>query len=97
MSALPASHPLDGAAVSGAVRARIATAGAGRMGRGIALAFAWGGHEVALIDLKPRDAAACVRASSVRTTRARQLQTAPRPHARARAPIPQGARTPARR
>jgi len=36
---------------------RIAAAGAGRMGRGIALAFAWGGYEVALIDLKPRNAA----------------------------------------
>jgi 3-hydroxybutyryl-CoA dehydrogenase len=35
----------------------IAAAGAGRMGRGIALAFAWGGYEVALIDLKARDAA----------------------------------------
>ncbi len=38
-----------------APRARIAAAGAGRMGRGIALAFAWGGHEVDLVDLKPRD------------------------------------------
>lgn len=36
---------------------RIAAAGAGRMGRGIALAFAWGGYEVALVDLKARDAA----------------------------------------
>jgi 3-hydroxybutyryl-CoA dehydrogenase len=40
-----------------APRARIAAAGAGRMGRGMAIAFAWGGHEVDLIDLKPRDAA----------------------------------------
>lgn len=39
----------------------IAAAGAGRMGRGIALAFAWGGYAVALIDLKPRDAAAAER------------------------------------
>lgn len=39
----------------------IAAAGAGRMGRGIALAFAWGGYEVALIDLKPRDATASAR------------------------------------
>jgi 3-hydroxybutyryl-CoA dehydrogenase len=39
----------------------IAAAGAGRMGRGIALAFAWGGYEVALVDLKPRDAAASER------------------------------------
>ena len=41
-----------------AKRARIAAAGAGRMGRGIAIAFAWGGHEVDLIDLKPRSDAA---------------------------------------
>jgi 3-hydroxybutyryl-CoA dehydrogenase len=41
-----------------APRARIAAAGAGRMGRGIALAFAWGGHDVDLVDLKPRDAPA---------------------------------------
>jgi 3-hydroxybutyryl-CoA dehydrogenase len=40
-----------------AATARIAAAGAGRMGRGIALAFACGGYEVALIDLKPRGAA----------------------------------------
>lgn len=51
---------MSGAAKTGEVgvpRARIAAAGAGRMGRGIALAFAWGGHEVELVDLKPRDAA----------------------------------------
>ena len=36
---------------------RIAAAGAGRMGRGIAIAFAYAGHRVALIDLKPRPAA----------------------------------------
>jgi 3-hydroxybutyryl-CoA dehydrogenase len=40
---------------------RIAAAGAGRMGRGIALAFAWAGHPVDLVDLKPRDAAAAAR------------------------------------
>lgn len=33
----------------------IAAAGAGRMGRGLAVAFAVAGREVALIDLKPRD------------------------------------------
>lgn len=32
--------------------------GAGRMGRGIAHAAAWAGHQVRLLDLKPRDAAA---------------------------------------
>src|ERR1700736_1449251 len=33
---------------------RIAAVGAGRMGRGIALAFAYAGHAIALIDIKPR-------------------------------------------
>lgn len=33
---------------------RIAAVGAGRMGRGIALAFAYGGYEVDLVDLRPR-------------------------------------------
>jgi 3-hydroxybutyryl-CoA dehydrogenase len=32
----------------------IATAGAGRMGRGIAVAFAYAGHQVKVVDLKPR-------------------------------------------
>jgi 3-hydroxybutyryl-CoA dehydrogenase len=35
----------------------IGVVGAGRIGRGIALAFAYAGHMVTLIDLKPRDAA----------------------------------------
>ena len=34
----------------------IAAVGAGRMGRGIAVAFAFAGHEVRLLDLKPRSA-----------------------------------------
>lgn len=34
--------------------ARFAAAGAGRMGRGIAIAFAYAGHRIALVDLKPR-------------------------------------------
>jgi 3-hydroxybutyryl-CoA dehydrogenase len=38
--------------VTGATR--IAAVGAGRMGRGIALAFAYGGYEVDLVDLRPR-------------------------------------------
>jgi len=38
-------------------REKIAALGAGRMGRGIAIAFAYAGHEVALIDFKPREAA----------------------------------------
>jgi len=36
----------------------IGSLGAGRMGRGIAHAFAFAGHEVVLIDAKPRDAGA---------------------------------------
>ena len=35
----------------------IALVGAGRMGRGLAVVFAYAGHDVALIDLKKRDAA----------------------------------------
>lgn len=41
--------------------ARFAAVGAGRMGRGIAIAFAYAGHAVALIDLKPRPAADAAR------------------------------------
>ena len=39
-------------------RDNIAALGAGRMGRGIAVAFAYAGHDVAVIDFKPRDNAA---------------------------------------
>ena len=38
-------------------RERIACLGAGRMGRGIAVVFAYAGHPVEVIDFKPRDAA----------------------------------------
>lgn len=38
--------------------ARFAAVGAGRMGRGIALAFAWAGHRIDLVDLRPRAPAA---------------------------------------
>jgi len=38
-------------------RVAIASLGAGRMGRGIAVAFAYAGHAVTLVDFKPRDAA----------------------------------------
>lgn len=34
----------------------IACLGAGRMGRGIAIAFAYAGHPVSIVDIKPRDA-----------------------------------------
>ena len=36
----------------------IACLGAGRMGRGIAVVFAYAGHKIALVDFKSRDAAA---------------------------------------
>jgi 3-hydroxybutyryl-CoA dehydrogenase len=39
-------------------RGRIACLGAGRMGRGIAVVFAYAGHDVAIVDFKQRDAAA---------------------------------------
>jgi 3-hydroxybutyryl-CoA dehydrogenase len=38
-------------------RPRIVAAGAGRMGRSIAIAFAYAGHRIAVLDLKPRSAA----------------------------------------
>lgn len=37
------------------MREPIACLGAGRMGRGIAVVFAYAGHKVSLVDLKPRD------------------------------------------
>jgi 3-hydroxybutyryl-CoA dehydrogenase len=40
---------------------RLAAVGAGRMGRGIAVAFAYAGHRIALVDLRPRDPPAWVR------------------------------------
>jgi 3-hydroxybutyryl-CoA dehydrogenase len=36
---------------------RLVAVGAGRMGRGIAIAFAWAGHRIAVVDLKRRSAA----------------------------------------
>ena len=39
-----------------AARSPVACLGAGRMGRGIAVAFAYAGHAVTLIDVKPRSA-----------------------------------------
>lgn len=49
---------------------KIAAVGAGRMGRGIALAFAYAGHEVALVDLKPRDDWDLLRAEAIAEMRA---------------------------
>jgi len=43
------------------MRAPIALVGAGRMGRGLAVVFAYAGHDVALIDFKPREAPAFAR------------------------------------
>ena len=40
---------------------RFAAVGAGRMGRGIAIAFAYAGHPIALVDSRRRDAAATTR------------------------------------
>jgi 3-hydroxybutyryl-CoA dehydrogenase len=39
------------------MREPVACLGAGRMGRGIAVVFAYAGHNVTLVDFKPRDAA----------------------------------------
>ena len=52
--------------------ARFAAAGAGRMGRGIAIAFAWAGHRIALIDLRQRtpEAAERLRAEAYAEIRA---------------------------
>jgi 3-hydroxybutyryl-CoA dehydrogenase len=59
-----------------AKRERIAVVGAGRMGRGIALAFAYGGYEVDLVDLRPRDADAWQRlANDARAEMAASLVT----------------------
>ena len=41
--------------------ARFCAVGAGRMGRGIAMAFAYAGHRITLVDLRPRTAAAWAR------------------------------------
>src|SRR5207237_7932567 len=40
------------------IREPIACLGAGRMGRGIAVVFAYAGHQVTLVDFKRRDEAA---------------------------------------
>jgi 3-hydroxybutyryl-CoA dehydrogenase len=49
---------LEGDLTVAAPRPVIACVGAGRMGRGIAHCFAYAGHEVRLVDAKPRDAQA---------------------------------------
>ena len=54
------------------MKAVIAALGAGRMGRGIAHAFAYAGHEVLLVDLKERSAgeSACTASESIAQVRA---------------------------
>ena len=54
------------------VRARIACLGAGRMGRGIAVVFAYAGHDVAIVDFKPRDADAFARLAEEAKSEVRQ-------------------------
>ena len=43
------------------MRPPIACLGAGRMGRGIAVVFAFAGHDVVVVDFKQRDADAAAR------------------------------------
>src|SRR5688572_20299843 len=52
--------------------ARYAAFGAGRMGRGIAIAFAYAGHDIALIDSRRREPAAAARLHDEAFTEIRQ-------------------------
>jgi 3-hydroxybutyryl-CoA dehydrogenase len=56
-------------------RARIASLGAGRMGRGIAVAFAYAGHAVTLVDFKSRDAASFTKLAAEATDEVRATLT----------------------
>ncbi|MGZ3362027.1 MAG: 3-hydroxyacyl-CoA dehydrogenase NAD-binding domain-containing protein, partial [Xanthobacteraceae bacterium] len=56
-------------------RGSIASLGAGRMGRGIAVAFAYAGHAVTLVDFKPRDAASFARLAAEATEEVRGTLT----------------------
>jgi 3-hydroxybutyryl-CoA dehydrogenase len=70
---MTATSSSAGPASNGAMpKALIATVGAGRMGQGIALAFAYSGHSVALIDLKPRPLAAFSELEAAASRRLRQ-------------------------
>ena len=53
-------------------REKIACLGAGRMGRGIAVVFAYAGHEVAVVDFKQREAASFARLADEATGEVRQ-------------------------
>ncbi|WP_255697617.1 3-hydroxybutyryl-CoA dehydrogenase [Pseudacidovorax sp. NFM-22] len=50
-----------------APRPRFVAVGAGRMGRGIAIAFAYAGHRIALVDLRPRSDEAWARLTAEAT------------------------------
>ena len=50
-------------------RPAIACLGAGRMGRGIAVAFAYAGHKVTMIDVKPRSPASSRRSRTRRSAK----------------------------
>ena len=52
-------------------RPTIACLGAGRMGRGIAVVFAYAGHHVTIVDFKPRDAAAFAKLAEEATAEVR--------------------------
>jgi 3-hydroxybutyryl-CoA dehydrogenase len=56
-------------------RERIACLGGGRMGRGIAVVFAYAGHLVTIVDLKPRDVAAFDRLAAAATDEVRHTLT----------------------
>jgi 3-hydroxybutyryl-CoA dehydrogenase len=55
MTPLPNPPPQGGREHTERVKESIACLGAGRMGRGIAVVFAYAGHNVALVDVKTRD------------------------------------------
>ena len=56
-------------------RACIASLGAGRMGRGIAVAFAYAGHAVTLVDFRSRDAASFAKLAAEATDEVRATLT----------------------
>src|SRR6476659_4647037 len=59
MTPLPNPPPQGGREHTERVeRGPLAGLGAGRMGRGIAVVFAYAGHRVSLVDFKPRDESA---------------------------------------
>ena len=85
--------------------ARFAAVGAGRMGRGIAISFAYAGHRIALVDLRPRttqaweklrdEAAAEIRGALQGLAKLGALQEAQIPEIAARVEIVDAAGAPA--